>query len=59
MHKTDEKILDYGKSMYGGWYANYFLNGKYSGKHAETLNELCSKLNIDKNALSEIFRRDN
>ena len=44
-------LLDWGKSMYGGYYANYFEStpskGYWRGMvciHADTYKELCKKL---------------
>jgi hypothetical protein len=52
------KILDYGKSMYGGWYINFF-DGKYKGIHGKTLSEVCDKLKINKSDVKKACRRDN
>ena len=53
------KVTDYGKSMYGGWYANYMENGEYKGVHADTLKELCAKLGITRKELTTARRYDN
>lgn len=52
-------IHDYGKSMYGGWYANWFdsENGNYDGCRVNTLKELCEKLQINRNELIKNVRR--
>lgn len=36
---------DYGKSMYGGWYANFYTNG-WCGIGAKTKTELTNQLNV-------------
>ena len=43
------RLIDWGKSMYGGYYANYVndIIGEYTGMlgiHADTYKELCEKL---------------
>ena len=54
------KVVDYGKSMYGGWYANYINeNNDYKGVHAPTLMELCSKLGIATTEIKKARRFDN
>lgn len=45
------KITAYGKSMYGGWYANFeYLDGVYQGQfdgiRRDTLQEVCNQLHI-------------
>lgn len=57
-------IMDYGKSMYGGWYANIFrytnkaeYTGEYEGIGANTLRELCAKLKVSRTVLSRDVRR--
>jgi hypothetical protein len=52
------EILNYGLSMYGGYYINYF-NGKYNGVHGRTLKEACEKLGITKAELKGVTRKDN
>lgn len=42
--KNEMITVTYGKSMYGGYYANFF-NGEYTGEHARTIKELKQKLN--------------
>lgn len=37
-------VSSYGKSMYGGWYVNLFINGTYTGERAKTLKELKNKV---------------
>ena len=46
-----KKITGYGKSMYGGWYANYYENGEHKGVHADTLKALCVALGITRKDL--------
>lgn len=50
-------IMDYGKSMYFGWYATIKKNGAYDGIHADTLRELCAKLGVSRTALARDIRR--
>jgi len=57
----ESRVLDYGKSMYGGWYANYLINGKFDGVHGDTLREVKEKLKglgFDGN-LKNVHRFDN
>jgi hypothetical protein len=51
--------MEWGKSMYGGWYANYFDNntGRHDGEHADKLVELCNKIGLSANALRRDVRR--
>ena len=61
MVKLDDKmIIDYGKSMYGGWYATIHQDGQYKGVGGQTLHELANKLGISVTALRrDVVRRDN
>lgn len=65
LNKVTVEILDYGKSMYGGWYANFrYIGGEYNGRfdgiRRDTLQELCNQLHISKTALRrDVYRRDN
>jgi len=55
-------ITDYGKSMYGGWYANWFdrETGKRGGDNERTLRDLCAKLHVSRTALQrDVVRIDN
>jgi hypothetical protein len=55
-------IMSYGKSMYGGWYLDYFNNTKgcHEGIGAITLRELCAKACISRTALQrDVQRLDN
>lgn len=52
-------ITDYGKSMYGGWYANYTENGEYKGVHADTIKGLCVALGVTRKELTSARRYDN
>ena len=54
-----KNVTEYGKSMYGGWYANYTTNGEYNGVHANTLKELCNTLGITRKELTTARRYDN
>lgn len=42
-NKTKRQAVTYGKSMYGGWYANYHDGEQWDGIHTETLRELKAK----------------
>lgn len=61
MHINKElQLIDWGASMYGGYFANFFYDGEYTGEHGRTLKELREKLKeygIDK--LPRWQRRDN
>ena len=56
------EISGYGKSMYGGWYANYRVinSNEISGIGAKTLKEICSELHVSRTALTrDVVRYDN
>ena len=57
----DETITSWGKSMFGGYYAEYITeDGKRDGVHADTIGELCWKLNTTKSDLvGKVSRFDN
>lgn len=38
------KLESWGLSMYGGYYANLWINGKYTGIHADTYKQLKEEL---------------
>lgn len=38
------ELTAWGKSMYGGWYANFWLNGEHTGIHEYTRADLCRHL---------------
>ena len=60
MQGKEIQLLDWGASMYGGYFANIFYDGEYTGEHGRTLKELREKLKkygIDK--LPRWQRRDN
>ena len=40
----ENRINSWGESMYGGYYAQAWINDKYTGFHAETLKELRKQL---------------
>lgn len=40
----ETRVLEWGQSMYGGWYANLLVNGKVTGIHSEKLKELRTML---------------
>lgn len=49
------EITSWGKSMYGGWYANFYKDGEYTGTHANTKKELQQKCGVplDKSSRSD------
>lgn len=51
--------VEYGKSMYGGWYANWFdaVRGEWVGAHANTKKELTAELNVWLGSMWEYGRR--
>ena len=51
--------LDYGKSMYGGWYCNFRVNGIMDGLHANTYKELLRRCKICGITLKGSMRVDN
>ena len=57
-----KQIRDWGKSMYGGYYANWFDHEtrEHGGEHAKTQKELCAKLHVSMTALHrDVVRIDN
>lgn len=41
LEDTNKKLMDWGKSMYGGWFVNYHVEGKgHDGKSFKTIGEL-------------------
>ena len=40
MQDKEIQLLDWGASMYGGYFANFFYDGEYTGEHGRTLKEL-------------------
>ena len=60
----DITVDSYGKSMYGGWYANfhYPYNGEihYDGIRRDKLSDLCTELHVSRTALQrDVTRFDN
>ncbi len=54
-----KQATEWGKSMYGGYYINYFDNGRYTGEHFEKLKDLKSWC-IDNNiTFKDVPRIDN
>ncbi len=56
------EVTEYGKSMYGGWYANFreVNTSNISGIGARTLQEICNELHVSKTALRrDVVRYDN
>lgn len=39
-----DRVLDWGESMYGGYYAHLLIDDKLNGIHAETQKELKAKI---------------
>lgn len=38
------RLIDWGRSMYGGYYANLLIDGKIDGRHGKTL--ACLRLKL-------------
>lgn len=59
---TNNRVMDWGSSMYGGYFANLIIDEKVVGIHAETQRELRAqikeKLGVAVNLL-DVCRRDN
>ena len=61
--KDDKRMVvtDYGKSMYGGWYANYHWEDAesihFDGFHDKTLRGLCAQIGVSRTALQRDVRR--
>lgn len=54
------RVFDWGRSMYGGWFVNYFTaSGKYTGEHFNTYGSLATWAEENGIALSKIARNDN
>jgi hypothetical protein len=58
-NSKNQDVMEWGKSMYGGYYANYFDNntGRHDGEHADKLVELCNKIGLSATALRRDVRR--
>lgn len=41
--KSDNRVYEWGKSMYMGYYAEVFYNGEYKGLHEAKLGDLRKK----------------
>lgn len=52
------KALDYGKSMYGGWYCNFIENGIMNGLHGNTYKELLRRCKLCGITLKDAKRID-
>lgn len=65
LNKVTINVTSYGKSMYGGWYANFTYvsepyEGIMDGIRRPTLKELCAALHISRTALTrDVQRWDN
>lgn len=59
--KNTIEITSWGKSMYGGWYVNYFDNadGDYHGERFSTLTEIILTMDLFKKDLPDYKRFDN
>ena len=59
--KNTIEITSWGKSMYGGWYVNYFDNtdGDYHGERFSTLTEIILTMDLSKKDLPDCKRFDN
>ena len=57
-NSKNQDVMEWGKSMYGGWYANYFDNntGRHDGEHADKLVELCNKTTANISILFLLLR---
>ena len=53
------KVLDYGKSMYGGWYCTFIENGIMDGLNANTYKELLIRCRLCGITLKGAKRVDN
>lgn len=38
------ELTSWGRSMYGGWYANFWYDGEHTGIHADTKTDLFDQL---------------
>ena len=59
--KNTIEITSWGKSMYGGWYVNYFDNtdGDYYGERFSTLPEIILPMDLSKKDLPDYKKFDN
>lgn len=55
----DFKTMEWGLSMSGGWYINFFNNGENNGVGGKTLKECLTKLGLTRADLRAYMRRDN
>ena len=53
------EVTSYGKSMYGGWYANTITDGKIGGVHFDKIYELRAWAKEHGIELKPYMRRDN
>lgn len=56
------EVNSFGKSMYGGWYCNFYdpVYNKHDGIRRNTLREICAWLGVSRTALSrDVMRLDN
>lgn len=53
------KLTGWGKSMYGGWYINFYKDGIHDGRRFRTLSELRQFAKDNDVILSNVWRLDN
>lgn len=60
-NNRNEEVLDWGKSMYGGWYANIRTpQGEYTGVRENKLTNLAVKVGLSVTVLRrDVHRLDN
>lgn len=53
------EVNSFGKSMYGGWYCNFYdpVYNKHDGIRRDTLREICAWLGVSRTALTRDVRR--
>ena len=53
------EVTEYGKSMYGGWYINFYVpaTNDFNGIRRDTLREICAWLGVSRTALTRDVRR--
>lgn len=65
INKVTIEIRSWGRSMYGGYYADFkyvggAYDGRYDGIRRDTIRELCAQLHISRTALNrDVMRVDN
>lgn len=53
------EVQSFGKSMYGGWYLDFYdpIYQKYDGIRRATLREICAWLGVSRTALTRDVKR--